>query len=778
MYQTASCLSPEKFRGMYTYGKMDLQPYIPGLSPAGPGPLSRFIPPLEEGVISSWLQLHVPTGSWLLDPFGFSPQLVLEAARAGHRVLVTVNNPITRFLLEMAANPLPESDFKAALADLSVAKKGEERLSSHLQSLYLTNCEKCGQEIQAESFLWRKGEGAPYARIYTCPHCEDSGEHTATQEDINRAKRIASTDNLHRSRAFERVVQLEDEDRVYAEEAIEYYLPRPLYLLTTIINRLDSLNLTPERRRALNALILVACDAGNTLWDYPSERPRPKQLNVPGQFREHNLWIQLERGVGLWTGTASKVVCEVWPQKILESSGICIYEGRLKNLAYEVKKEIPIAAVIGSLPRPNQAFWTLSALWAGWLWGREAVEAYKPALRRRRYDWAWNATALNAAFSHLFELLPTATLFYGLLSEAEPSFLTSALTAASTTGFDLQSIALRTEHDPIQLLWRRAEHLKREANAANIDKVREVVHAHLVERGEPASYLHVHAAGLIALTESHALKQKDQEFDEALRSTQSLIHSALAGDARFVHYSTGESVDTGLWGLATHPERPSSAGFNGISQSSTQGEVYDSLSDRVEVAIVTFLQKNPNSIYLEIEHDLYPRFPGLLTPSKAMIYSVLLSYAEKDGATWKLRAEDVASARRNELNTITAMLEVIGTRLNYSTRRHDKNFLWEQNNAVDYAFYILASALVGRAIAETPYLPEQAIIVIPGGRAGLAAYKAQRDPALAERLKNYQLVKYRLLRTLVEVPVLTRETFEEQIASDPLEKSKSQMMMF
>lgn len=79
---------------------------------------------------------------------------------------------------------------------------------------------------------------------------------------------------------------------------------------------------------------------------------------------------------------------------------------------------------------------------------------------------------------------------------------------------------------------------------------------------------------------------------------------------------------------------------------------------------------------------------------------------------------------------------------------------------------------------ETPYPPEQTIIVIPGGRAGLIQYKAQRDPSLAARMKNYQLVKYRLLRTLFEVPVLTRDTFKEQLVSDPLEKSKSQMMMF
>ncbi len=752
---------------------MDHQPYIPGMSPADPGPLSRFIPPLEEGVISAWLPPHASTSSWLLDPFGFSPRLVLEAARAGYRVLVTVNNPVTRFLLEMSASPPAEADFKAAFAELETAKKGDERLGAHLQSLYLTPCEKCGKEIPAQSFLWRKSEDAPYARIYECQECGDSGERAATQQDIERATRIAGTDSLHRSRAFERVVSLKDDDRIYAEEAIEHYLPRPLYFLHTVINRLEGLNLTPARRRALNAMILLACDAGNTLWGHPSERPRPKQLNIPSQFREHNLWIQLERGLSLWTETASGVVCEAWPNKIPESGGICIYEGRLKDLAHEVKKEIPIAAVIGAVPRPNQAFWTLSALWAGWLWGREAVEPYKLALRRRRYDWAWNATALNAAFAHLFELLPLGTPCFGLLPEPEPSFLTSALTAASTAGFDLQSLAMRTEHDPIQIVWKRGEHLKREINKVMVEDVSAAIYAHLSGRGEPASYLHIHAAGLIALTEAHALKDKEQEFDEAMRATQVLIQNALTGDERFVHYSTGESVDTGLWGLSNLPERPASAPpANG---GSAQDE---SLSDRVEVAIVTFLQKNANSIYLEIEDDLYLRFPGLLTPSKMMIYSVLNSYAEKDGAAWKLRPEDVAAARRNELVTISAMIEAVGKRLSYSIRRQEKNILWVENEQIQYVFYVLASALIGRAVLETPFAPEQTLIVIPGGRAALAAYKAQRDPALAARLKKYRVVKYRLLRTLLEVPVLTRETFEEQIVSDPLEKSKAQMIMF
>jgi hypothetical protein len=738
---------------------MESLPYIPGLQPADPGPLSRFIPPLEEGAVSTWLSHHAATPSWLLDPFGFSPRLVLEAARAGYRVLVTVNNPITRFLLEMAANPPSETDFKAALADLAVSKKGDERLGTHLQSLYLTTCEKCGHEVQAQAFLWRKGEDAPFARIYECKECGDAGERLATPEDIDRARKIAATDGLHRSRAFERVISLDDEDRFYAEEAIQHYLPRPLYALTSILNRLEGLNLSPERRRALTALILVACDAGNTLWGHPSERPRPKQLNIPNQFREHNVWLMLERGLGMWAETAAAVPYVAWPNKLPENGGICIYEGRLKDLAHEVKKEIPIAAVIGSLPRPNQAFWTLSALWAGWLWGREAVEPYKIALRRRRYDWAWNATALHATFAHLFELLALGTPFFGLLPEAEPPFLTSALTAAHAAGFDLKGLALRTEHDPVQILWERGEHLKREAREAEHEIIRKALEDHLAKRGEPASYLHLHAAGLIALGESHALKGTDQEFDEALRTIHATLETALKESGRFTHYSSGEGMETGLWGLHG-------------------GAREEELADRVEMKIVTFLNKSPEPIFLDVEEELYREFPGLFTPSKGMIYAILNSYAEKEGAKWKLRVEDTAATRREDLRKIGILIESIGERLDYKTRIQDKFVLWEENGMPARVFYLLASALVGRAIAENPYPADRTVLVIPGGRAALVAYKEQRDPALAEQIKSYRMVKYRLWRALSEVPILTRETFEEQIASDPVEQTKGQMMMF
>ncbi len=510
---------------------MESLPYIPGLEAAEPGPLSRFLPPLEEGTVSAWLLQHPLQGpeagnnpAWLIDPFGFSPRLAVEAARAGYRILVTVNNPITRFLIEMAANPPGEADFTAARADLAVSKKGSEHLEAHLRSLYATPCAKCGHETQAESFVWRKGDPAPFARVYECKDCGDAGERPAAPEDGERAHRIAATDALHRARAFERVAAIDDDDRVYAQEAIQHYLPRPLYALTTIINRLDTLNLTPERRRALTALVLVACDAGNTLWSYPSERRRPKVLSTPSQFREHNVWMMLERSPGLWAETGAPVSCVAWPKELPPGPGIVIYDGRLKDLA--VKREIPIAAAVGSIPRPNQAFWTLSALWAGWLWGRPAVEPYRVALRRRRYDWTWNATALNAAFRHLFDLVALGTPFFGLLPEAEPAFMTSAFLAMNAAGFVLRGTSMRTEHDPIQMTWERGEHLEREADDPDRAMVSAAMEEHLAMRGEPGRYLHLHTAGLLALTEGHALKKRREDFEAAFNGPRQRLRRA------------------------------------------------------------------------------------------------------------------------------------------------------------------------------------------------------------------------------------------------------------
>jgi hypothetical protein len=159
--------------------------------------------------------------------------------------------------------------------------------------------------------------------------------------------------------------------------------------------------------------------------------------------------------------------------------------------------------------------------------------------------------------------------------------------------------------------------------------------------------------------------------------------------------------------------------------------------------------------------------------------AVLESYGVQEDDRWRLREEDSASRRRAELEQVTDLIETIGKRLDYSTERFDKNTcVWKEKRKVVRVFYLVVSAMTGRILTENRYPLEKCLLVIPGGRAGLLAYKEKRDPKLRQQLEGWRIVKFRLMRALVDIPVLNRQTFEEQLASDPVEQTQGQMMMF
>ncbi len=738
---------------------MNKIPYIPGLKLAKESPLARFLPPTEEGVGAAWLAGKIGKKAWVLDPFGVSPQQALGQARDGHRVLVAANNPIARFLLELGANPPDKSDYKAALAALAISEKGGTHLESHLKNLYQTECAKCRQMVIAESFLWRKNADVPFARIYECENCGDKGERLTTVTDAERALDMLSSAKLHSARVLERVAPLGDPDREYAEEALRAHLPRAIYVLTTLINRLDSLSLMPARQRALTALFLTTCDAANTLYPHPDALSRPKQLRVPAQFYEHNLWLALERGIALWSDEFSPVPLSVFPELPSQNGGICLYEGKLKDLANH--ENLPkFDAVLTAVPRPNMAFWILSALWAGWLWGREAAEPFKVGLRRRRYDWGWHASALHAAFGHLSKVLPEKTPLFAMLAEPEPSFLSAALIAASPK-FALKNLALRTKDDPVQIIWERAD--KGEKKKLSVGYA---VKNHLLAQGEAATYLHLHAQALSEFARTQNLLLPQEPVDEALSRIHATIEKELLAHKGLSRYEGSEkSLSTGLWGLS----------------SLRDSEI--PLADRVEKAVVRYLSHNPNKNLFEIEKEIYPHFAGLLTPSKALVAAVLDSYAHVENGLWSLRFKDAPSARHADLDEMRALITDIGLRLGHQTTQiNDKLLIWGNEKNPAYIFHLIASALVQEIFEDKTFSPDfrsRSIILLPGGRAGLLAYKQKRDPTLRAASANWRFIKFRLLRTVGELPIINAQTWEEQIGSDPVEEGgKGQLMMF
>ena len=742
--------------------------YIPGTPATHPEPLARYLPPLPRGIAPAWLVNRFSPGDWLLDPFGTSPRLAVEIAQAGCRILVVSHNPIIRFLLDLWSNPLSQSSLQSALADLATTPRGDQRLEPYIQSLYNTECAACGAIIPAEAFIWERSAAYPVQRIYHCSKCDDSGERPVTQADIDRAIQFSGT-GLHRARALERVAAIDDPDRVHVEEALSTYVPRAIYVLLTLINKLD--NLPATHQRALRALLLLTFDLSNTLWHYPTIRFRPRQLSTPLHFIEKNIWIALEESVAPFTNLyydqPLPVPYTIWPDLPPPDGGVCVFDGRLKELA-ESDSSLQFQGVFTALPRPNQAFWTYSALWSGWLWGPTVAAPFKIGLRRRRYDWSWHTNALHAAFTNCKSLLASRAQILGVIGELESGYLSSVILGSVMAGYRLDGIALRPDGGQAQIQW-LSEETHESGGGASLDTLlSKAIEEYLLERGEPADYIYLHAAGLLALAKfGQHLSILRATTTDAFGQLQEAFKEIFTRESDMIHFDGSEhSLEVGQWWQMSERLQKN------------LGQLAVSLADRVEMECVRYLLKQPGCTLADVDQAMCRSFPGLFTPNSQLIKTCLESYGEQNPLEmdehWYLRKQDDPKIRRLELIEIHDIIHKLGENIGYSVKDlTPHHIIWIEP---DIHFYVIASAVISKIILGTLHPPNKNIIVLPASRAPLIGVKYRQNYFLKQQVDSgWRFLKYRHLRRLYESQLLTQDNLDEQLAVDTITNLTSQM---
>ncbi len=734
--------------------------FFPGSPPDTPRLLARFLPPLAEGVAAYYLQRFSRPGDLIFDPFGLAPNLALEALALDRRVLVAGFNPVMRLALSLAVRPPAIADLRLALTrlgDVTIGRVASDRLEHSIRALYQTRCAECEAVVTADYFDWDAEAGEPVEKGYVCHNCGGPRQAPTDAADREAARRYTRNGPDYHY-LLGRVAVVNDPDRADAEEALQVYPARTLSAIGSVLVKLEGLDLDRDSDRLLAGPLIAAFDLATSL-----AQERPRVLSVPRRYREVNFWLALEHGLGLVAGLPlpdrSISLEGLLAQRKSAGGAIHAYTGPVRELA----ARLPARAcqlMISALPRPNQAFWTLSALWTAWLWGPAAAEPLRAVLRRRRYDWHWHARALERTLTAVQPALAPAGHFIGLLAEAEPGFTAAALAGASAAGLRLLATALRADTAEVQVDWQIGPTLAPGDTLSPDEQTARAVAAMLAAlraRGEPSRWATLHWAASAAL--SGRVPAEDEEvLPPSLRAIEA---AAQATSLARLGAEAGDDLGTGLWWL------------------SAPAQAQAPLADRVEAEVLRLLSDGAPVAEREVLPAVCAAFAGAQTPGQGLVLACLASYAQRvDDGAWQLRSEDAAAVRAADLQATIGQLQALAARLQL-TAAGDGVQWWLEGGRLLYAFAVQPTAnLAGVLLAPPPTAERRRCLVLPGGRVALAEYKLRRDPRLraAFQAGGWIILKYRHVRRMATDFAVTRTTLEAALAGDPVQPAAAQQL--
>lgn len=723
--------------------------YLPAFKGFYDPPLGRFLPSLPRGVVSRWLEENTKPGDLILDPLGANPMSAVEAARSSRRVLFARNNPVIWLILEALATAPPEKQLRGLINKLLLSRNMGETLDLHLQSVYETTCAECGKRIQPNGYIWEEKIQLPTAKVYACPQCGDAGERPVSDQDIHNLERLGKI-SLHRTRAFQRVMQGGDYEKESIETALECYLPRAIYVTMLLVNRLEGLILEMSERKLLQAILVSVFDDATSLWHWPERDHRHLQLSLPSRFIEKNLWISLEHAPNTWRLEGDPVPVSYWPKLPPIEGGICLFQRRLADQKALLEAEKPVA-LVSIFPRPNQAFWTLSALWSGWLWGRKGVTTMRSALSRRRYDWYWFAQAIRASFNSLAPGLEPQTHVFGLFPQVTANFYLGLQVGMRSAGFETKGAAYRTADDLIQCHW----DLTPERKSSSDFSLKASISDFLNNRGEPASFLEIITHCLTEISISGNLPESLNAMSDSLFSLIQEEIAAILRDGQFVQSFKSSQPGGSQWWLCD------------ISFAK------DPISERVESFIRNLLLIGEPIEIQDLERHVCSQFRGSNTPPAELIRLCVESYADPISNAVHhniLQPEENLIKRESDLSEMRSILSSCAEKLGIIQEKVAESILWKTPEShILYRYFIIDTCSIVKFIMESSTDEEiKNVVIFPGSRSRLIAYRLKHDPRLESAAEqNWHFVKFRTLRRLAQQENLTHSLWNELLNSDP-----------
>ena len=388
-------------------------------------------------------------------------------------------------------------------------------------------------------------------------------------------------------------------------------------------------------------------------------------------------------------------------------------------------------------PLPRPGFWSLSAVWAAWLWGKQhpQVDHLLPLLSRKRSNWDWQWRAISSALNVLQPALRDDA--HTVMSfPADEATLESVLLAGAGANQTVEHLVC-DPHEGVRVTWRL--HPSPEFSGEGMG-----VRSILLDRAEPTSTLMLKAGLLAAWGRTSMLSDIAHQADGEVPPL-AVLRGVMKGALKDL-----VEIEPQMWWLADQPT--DRAPF----------------TDRVECAVVELLHAQADWHTIDLLREVYRRLPDHLTPDRAVLATTIHSYAEEPSVDQlHLRAEDQAVTRATEVQEVNQLLVEIGQRLGFEVSVTEQGVAWLKS----YTFVIQTTAEIAALLRAAT-----GVLVIPGGRATLLQYKLARDARLRDT--QWKVLKFSSLRQVAQSSDLTLQTFQLAFGLEPpIEQPATQIQL-
>lgn len=731
---------------------MDETPFpvlVPGMPVTPPHPLARYRATTPEGFARAALEDVTAPGDLIVELGIHEPTYIREALTIERRVLGLNVNPLPLLWIQDALQPAPLPEVQAAFTRLGDLPKGTQPFFAHARALYLSRCPTCHADGVAEWFAWDRETQRPFAKRVRCPHCAEAQEGQVDMRDSALLEQFSPRSGPAYHIALGRAAPLDDPVRERAAELVALYTPRNLTLLMDIIHRLPQASPNPAIQRTLALLVLTALDLGSSLVPYNEPLARPRSLRPPSRFLEYNVWLAMEKALrdySAHTGTPVGIPIDApagdTPLDAALATLLRSQPGAHLLLSHPLRVVAPvipagtIAALLLHPQSPDATFWALSALWSAWLWKDAPHPVMHTFLGRRRLEWEWYRRSLTATLKHLQPLLKRdASLLVVLPEDAPwngapfydaPTTLAHVIAATAQAGFQVSRWVACPP-------WGYRLAFYPDGPAARAPGDQPSIKA-LQRRGEPVRGAFLEAVHLIS-----AGKDAPEHMDALPYLTQAPGLTVIAPQT--------------VWMRAP-------------------AKIAKPLADRVEESVLRLLQSQEAWTYAALESAVYAQFYDELSPEPALVAACIAAYSDADAqGMLRLRAEDMAAARGTETRQVRGLLRQLGERLRFEVRQDEAgDIVWADTGTPLYLFRCTTTAALGsHLLAAQPPAPTRRHLVLPGGRAALAALKLKRDPRLQQAVErdHWVFIKYRHLRRMA-AEINQRADIEVYLGLDPI----------